>query len=166
MIFGMTPLTFIHVLISLIGILSGAAVLVGLLAGKRLDAWTTIFLSTTVLTSITGYFFPFHKLLPSHIIGAVSLLALAVALVARYAKNMAGPWRRTYVISAMLAFYLNVFVLIFQAFLKRAALHALAPTQSEPPFLISQIVVMIAFIILTIIAVKRFSMRSSVLAVS
>ena len=165
MIFGMTPLTFIHVLISLIGVLSGAAVLVGLLAGKRLDAWTTIFLSTTVLTSITGYFFPFHKLLPSHIIGAVSLVALAVALVARYAKNMAGPWRRTYVISAMLAFYLNVFVLIFQGFLKRAALHALAPTQSEPPFLISQIVVMIAFIILTIIAVKRFSMRSSVLAV-
>ena len=165
MIFGMTPLTFIHVLISLIAILSGAAVLVGLLAGKRLDAWTTIFLSTTVLTSITGYFFPFHKLLPSHIIGAVSLVALAVALVARYAKNMAGPWRRTYVISAMAAFYLNVFVLIFQAFLKRAALHTLAPTQSEPPFLISQIVVMIAFIILTIIAVKRFSMRSSVLAV-
>jgi hypothetical protein len=156
MIFGMTTLTFIHVVISLIGILSGAVVLLGLLASRRLDGWTAIFLVTTVLTSVTGYFFPFHKILPSHIIGALSLVALAIAIVARYAKSMAGAWRRAYVISAMIAFYLNVFVLIFQAFVKQAPLRALAPTQSEPPFLIAQVSVMILFIVLTVFAVKRF----------
>ena len=156
MIFGMTPFTFFHVLLSLIGILSGAVVLLGLLASKRLDGWTAIFLVTTVLTSVTGYFFPFHKLLPSHIIGAVSLVALAIAIFARYSKHMAGAWRSTYVISAMLAFYLNVFVLIFQAFVKQPPLRALAPTQSEPPFLIAQVSAMILFIILTVFAVKKF----------
>jgi len=110
MIFGMTPLTFIHVAISLLAILSGVAVLFGLLGSKRTDGWTAFFLATTVLTSVTGYFFPFHKLLPSHIIGAISLVVLAIAIIARYSKQMAGSWRNIYVISAMIAFYLNVFV--------------------------------------------------------
>ncbi len=156
MIFGSTTLSHIHVLISLIGILAGAVVLVGLLGAKRLDGWTAIFLASTVLTSVTGYFFPFHKLMPSHIIGAISLVALAVAIVARYSKHMTGAWRRIYVATAMIAFYLNVFVLIFQLFTKVPALIALAPTQSEPPFLLSQVVVMLVFIVFTIFAAKRF----------
>jgi hypothetical protein len=160
MILGVTPLTFIHVLLSLIGILSGVVVLFGLLESKRLDGWAAVFLTTTVLTSATGYLFPFHRLLPSHIIGAVSLVALAVAIVARYSKNLTGSWGPTYVISAMIAFYLNVFVLIFQALLKVPALKAAAPTQSEPPFLSAQVVVMILFILLTVRATRRFRAES------
>ena len=156
MILGMTPLTFIHVLLSLIGILSGAVVLFGLLGSRRLDGCTGTFLTTTVLTSATGYLFPFHKLLPSHIIGAISLIVLGIAIFARYSKQLAGSWRRIYVISAMIAFYLNVFVLIFQAFLKVPALKAAAPTQSEPPFVAAQVAVMILFAVITVVAAKRF----------
>ena len=151
----MGSLTLIHVVISLIGIFSGLIVLFGFLKAKRMDGWNAIFLVTTILTSVTGYFFPFHKLLPSHILGAISLPVLALALVARYAKRMAGPWLRTYVISAMVAFWLNFFVLIAQVFMKQPALHALAPTGSEPPFLITQVVVMLIFIALTVFAVKH-----------
>lgn len=151
----MGSLTLIHVVISLIGIFSGLIVLFGFLKAKRMDGWNAIFLVTTILTSVTGYFFPFHKLLPSHILGAISLPVLALAVFARYAKHMAGPWLRTYVISAMVAFWLNFFVLIAQAFMKQPALHALAPTGSEPPFLITQVVVMLIFIALTVFAVKH-----------
>jgi hypothetical protein len=156
MILGMTPLTFIHVLLSLIGIFSGAVVLFGLIGGNRMDGWTKIFLITTVLTSVTGYFFPFHAITPGIIVGAISLVALAIAIVARYPKQMAGGWRRTYVIFAMLAFYLNVFVLIVQLFLKVPALHALAPKGSEPPFAITQVVVLITILALSILAALRF----------
>jgi len=156
MLFGSTALAHVHVLISLIGILSGVVVLAGVLSGKRLDRWTATFLASTVLTSVTGYFFPVHKLMPSHVIGGISLIALAVAIVARYSKQMTGAWRKIYVASAMIALYLNVFVLIFQLFTKVPALLALAPTQSEAPFLVTQVVVMLAFIVLTIFAVKRF----------
>ncbi|HEY1424127.1 MAG TPA: hypothetical protein VGF20_11780 [Candidatus Acidoferrum sp.] len=151
----MASLTLVHVLISVIGIISGLIVLFGFLKAKRMDGWNAIFLVSTILTSITGYFFPFHKLLPSHILGAISLPVLALALVARYSKHMAGPWLRTYIISAMVAFWLNFFVLIAQAFMKQPALHALAPTGSEPPFLITQVVVMLIFIALTVFAVKH-----------
>jgi hypothetical protein len=151
----MASLTLVHVLISVIGIISGLIVLFGFLKAKRMDGWNAIFLVTTILTSVTGYFFPFHKLLPSHILGAISLPVLALALVARYSKHMAGPWLRAYVISAMVAFWLNFFVLIAQAFMKQPALHALAPTGSEPPFLITQVVVMLIFIALTFFAVKH-----------
>jgi hypothetical protein len=143
------------VLISVIGIISGLIVLFGFLKAKRMDGWNAIFLVSTILTSVTGYFFPFHKLLPSHILGAISLPVLALALVARYAKHMSGPWLRTYIISAMVAFWLNFFVLIAQAFMKQPALHALAPTGSEPPFLITQVAVMLIFIALTFFAVKH-----------
>jgi hypothetical protein len=156
MIFGMTPFTFFHVLLSLIGIFSGFIAVFGMIAGKRLDGWTAVFLATTALTSITGFFFPFHKLLPSHILGIISLAVLAFAIPARYLLHLAGAWRKVYVVTASIALYLNVFVLVAQLFLKVPSLHALAPTGSDPPFLISQVVVMAAFIVLTIAAAIKF----------
>src|SRR6202158_1109799 len=114
MILGMTTFTFVHVVISLVGILAGLVVLFGLIAGKRLDGWTSLFLVTTVATSVTGYMFPFHKLLPSHVVGAISLVVLAIAIYARYSRHLAGGWRRTYVISSAIALYLNVFVFVVQ----------------------------------------------------
>jgi|ERR1019366_3182803 hypothetical protein len=158
MILGMTTsaFTLVHVLLSLVGIGSGFLVLYGLLLGKRLDGATAIFLVTTILTSLTGFFFPAEHLLPSHVIGIISLVALAVAILARYAFHLARAWRRIYAICAVLALYLNVFVLVVQTFLKVPAVHALAPTQKEPPFLIVQLVVMAIFVVLGIFAVKRF----------
>ncbi len=156
MILGMTTLTFVHVVLSLIGIFSGFIVMFGLFAGKRLDGWTTIFLVSTVATSVTGFLFPFHRFLPSHGVGIVSLIVLAVAILARYTFDLAGAWRRTYVISAMISLYLNVFVLVAQLFQKVPALKAMAPTQSEPPFLVAQLVVMALFVALTIAAALRF----------
>lgn len=158
MVLGMSLATFtlLHVLISLAGIGSGLVVIVGLISGKRLDGWTALFLITTVLTSLTGFLFPFHELLPSHKIGIISLLVLAIAIYARYGRHMAGAWRRTYVICATLALYFNVFVLVVQGFLKVPALKALAPTQTEAPFAVVQLIVLAAFIVLAIFAVKRF----------
>jgi hypothetical protein len=156
MIFGVTTFTFVHVLLSLIGIFSGFVVVFGLLAAKRLDGWTALFLITTVATSVTGFMFPFHKFLPSHGVGIVSLIALGIAIYARYARHLAGGWRRTYVITAVIALYLNVFVLIVQVFQKVPALRAMAPTQSEPPFLGAQICCMALFIVLGIFAASRF----------
>jgi hypothetical protein len=156
MILGMTPLTFFHVLISLIGILTGIIAVLGMIAGKRLDGWTVVFLVTTALTSITGFFFPFHKLLPSHILGVISLFVLAFAIPARYVKHLAGAWRKVYAITASIALWLNVFVLVAQLFMKVPALHAMAPNGNEPPFLISQVVVMAVFVVLTIAAAIKF----------
>ena len=156
MIFSMTQLTFFHVLISLIGILSGIIAVLGMIAGKRLDGWTAVFLVTTALTSITGFFFPFHKLLPSHILGVISLFVLAFAIPARYVKHLEGAWRKVYAITASIALWLNVFVLVAQLFMKVPALHAMAPNGNEPPFLISQVVVMAVFIVLTIAATIKF----------
>lgn len=151
-----STLTQLHVLISLVGIGSGFIVAYGLLVGKRFDGGTAIFLVTTVLTSATGFLFPVEHLLPSHVIGIISLVVLAVAIVARYARHLNGGWRSTYVVCAMLALYLNVFVLVVQSFMKVPALHTLAPTQKEPPFLVAQLVVMAIFIVLGILAVKKF----------
>ena len=156
MIFAMTPLTFVHVLLSLVGILSGFIAVFGMIAGKRLDGWTALFLVTTALTSITGFFFPFQKLLPSHILGIVSLAVLALAIPARYLLHLAGAWRKVYAVTASISLYLNVFVLVAQLFMKVPSLHALAPTGSEPPFLISEVVVMALFIALTITAAIKF----------
>ena len=156
MILGMTTLTFVHVVLSLIGIFSGFIVMFGLFTGKRLDGWTAIFLVSTVATSVTGFLFPFHRFLPSHGVGIVSLIVLAIAILARYTFDLAGAWRRTYVISAMISLYLNVFVLVAQLFQKVPALKAIAPTQSEPPFLVVQLVVMALFVALTIAAALRF----------
>ena len=159
MIFGMTTLSFVHVLLSLIGILAGFVVVYGLLNAKRLDAWTTVFLWSTVLTSVTGFLFPFHGLLPSHILGILSLIALAVAIPALYVFHLAGGWRTAYVVTAMIALYLNVFVLIAQLFMKVPALKALAPTQSAPPFFVSQTIALIVFIVLGVLAVKKFHLE-------
>jgi hypothetical protein len=158
MILGMSLSTFtaFHVLLSIVGIVAGLLVVYGMLRGKRFDGGTAIFLVTTVLTSLTGYLFPFKHLLPSHIVGAISLAVLAVAIVARYARHMEGSWRPIYVISSVVALYLNVFVLVVQSFLKVPALHALAPTQSEPPFLVVQLVVLAIFVVVGIRAVKKF----------
>ena len=158
MIFGMSTATYtlLHVLISLVGIGSGLVVMFGFLTGKRLDGWTALFLTTTVLTSVTGFGFPTDHLLPSQVIGSISLVILAVAILARYVFHLAGAWRSVYVVTAAIALYLNVFVLVVQTFMKVPAVHALAPTQKEPPFLIAQIIVMLVFIGLTVLAVKKF----------
>jgi hypothetical protein len=158
MVLGMSLATFtlVHVVISLVGIVSGLLVLYGLIKGKRFDGATAIFLATTVLTSLTGFLFPFTHLLPSHIVGIISLVVLAVAILARYALHLVGSWRSIYVVSSVLALYLNVFVLVVQSFLKIPAVHALAPTQKEPPFLIVQLIVLAIFIVLGIFAVKGF----------
>ena len=158
MMLGMSLATFtaVHVVISLIGIGSGFIVLFGLLTAKRLNGWTALFLLTTVLTSVTGFGFPFTHLLPSHKVAIISLVVLAIAILARYSFHMVGKWRGIYVITAMIALYLNVFVLVVQSFEKVPSLKALAPTQSEPPFLVAQLVVLALFIVLTILAVKKF----------
>ncbi len=156
MIFGMPTFTFVHVVLSLVGIFSGFVVIYGMLTSQRLKGWTAFFLTTTVLTSVTGFMFPFHKFLPSHGLGILSLIALAIALVALYVRHLEGGWRRTYVITAIIAQYFNVFVLIAQLFMKVPALNALAPKGSEPPFLIAQVTCMIIFIILGVMAAKRF----------
>lgn len=158
MIFGISTAayTLIHVVISLIGIVSGFVALLGMFNAKRLDRWTAVFLVSTAATSLTGFGFPFDHLLPSHKVGILSLLVLAVAVLARYVFHLSGRWRWIYVITAQLALYFNVFVLVVQAFEKVPALKALAPTQSEAPFLIAQLVVLAAFIGLTLAAVTRF----------
>jgi len=161
MIFGMSLSTFtlVHTVISLIGIATGLIVLFGMLTGKRLDGWTAVFLASTVLTSVTGFGFPFTKLLPSHVVGIISLVVLAVAILAYYPFKLAGAWRWIYVVCAVLALYLNCFVGLVQAFIKIPALKAMAPTQAEPPFLIAQSILLIIFIVLGILAVLKFRPR-------
>ncbi len=153
---GLAAFTLFHVALSLAGIFTGFVVLFALLSAKQSNGWTSAFLVTTAATSVTGFLFPFHKFLPSHAVGVVSLLVLAVTIPALYVFHLAGPWRRTYVVGAVIALYLNVFVLIAQCFSKIPALKALAPTQSEPPFLVTQVVAMLIFIVLGALAAKRF----------
>ena len=148
--------TLVHVVISLVGIASGLVVLTGMLSAKRLDRWTAVFLVTTVATSVTGFMFPFTHFLPSHAVGLLSLVVLTPVLFARYRRDMAGMWRAVYVIGSVLALYLNVFVLVVQSFLKVPALKAMAPTQSEPPFQMTQLVVLAIFAALAVAAVIRF----------
>jgi hypothetical protein len=147
--------TLVHVVISLVGIVSGLVVLGGFLTRNALKSWTALFLTTTVATSATGYGFPFEHLLPSHIVGAISLVVLALAIYARYARHLAGAWRVTYVIGAVTALYFNVFVLVVQLFLKVPELKALAPTQSELPFAVAQLFVLVLFVFLGVLATKR-----------
>jgi K+-transporting ATPase A subunit len=153
---NLSAFTKLHVVISLIGILSGLVVMFGLLVGQKLNRWTALFLISTLATSATGFFFPFHGVTPAIIVGIISLVLLAVAILARYARHLAGHWRLIYVVSAMIALYLNVFVLVVQLFQKVPALKALAPTQSEPPFAVTQLVVLALFASLTIIAAIKF----------
>jgi hypothetical protein len=158
MILGMSTATYtvVHVILSFLGIVSGFVVIFGLIRNRRLDSWTSVFLASTALTSITGFGFPFEHLLPAHKVGIVSLLVLAVTIPARYVFHLTGRWRSTYVVGAAIALYLNVFVFVVQAFLKVPALKALAPTQTEPPFVVAQLMVLAVFIALSVLAVKRF----------
>lgn len=158
MILGMSVSTFtlLHVVISLIGIFAGLIVLFGMFRAKRLNNWTALFLVTTVLTSVTGFFFPRDQLLPSHVVGAISLVVLTVAILAFYTYRLARSWRWIYVASAVAALYFNVFVGVVQAFQKLSFLQPLAPTQSEPPFLVAQAVVLALFVIFGIVAVRLF----------
>jgi hypothetical protein len=158
MILGMSTATFtlLHVLISMVGIGSGFIVIAGLLARKRLEAWTKLFLATTVLTTLTGFLFPIKGVTPGIVIGVLSLLMLALAIVARYSHYMSGAWRWIYIVTTAIALYFNTFVMVVQSFEKVAALKALAPTQKEPPFLIAQFALLILFIVLTTMSVRRF----------
>ena len=155
MIFGMSLLTFVHVLLSLIGILTGLVVLAGLLASKGMNVWNAVFLISTVLTSVTGFLFPFHRFLPSHGVGILSCVLLAVAIIARYGQRLAGGWRRTYAITAVLSLYLNVFVLVAQLYDKVPALKAMAAASAQP-FAITQLVVLVVFLVLTVLAAIKF----------
>lgn len=165
MVLGMSLSTFtlIHVIISSAGIGSGFIVMYGLLNSKLLDGWTAIFLTTTVLTSVTGFLFPFEGFKPSYVVGGISLVMLAVAILARYGSRLAGASRWIYVVTSALALYFNCFVAVIQAFAKVPALHDLAPTQKEPPFLVAQLVVLAVFIWLTILATRRFHLESPML---
>ncbi len=160
MILGMSLAAFtkLHVIISLIEIVSGIVVMFRLLGSRRTPGWTALFLLTTILTSATGFLFPFTQLLPSHMVGILSLVLLAIACLALYGMKLAGPWRWIYVVTAMVSLYLNIFVLIIQGFLKVPALHALAPSvpPSEPPFAVAQGLVLLFFILVIIGAVRRF----------
>lgn len=167
MMLGMSLSTFtlLHTILSIIGILSGLVVLLAMLAGRLRSRFTSLFLWTTVATSVTGFMFPFHKFLPSHGVGALSLLVLAFTLPALYVFHLAGVWRSVYIIGAIAALYFNVFVLVVQAFLKMPALHALAPTGSEPAFLIAQTIVLALFVYLGVLALRR-SRKSQVLSMA
>ncbi len=158
MVFGMSLSTYtaIHVVISLIGIVSGLIMLLGWVLGKLSEKWITLFLVTTILTSLTGYGFPVAHLMPSHIVGIISLVALAIALPARYKASSGGAWRWIFVVTCTFALYLNCFVFVVQSFEKSPALHALAPTQKEPPFLIAQVILMVIFIVLGFLAVQKY----------
>lgn len=158
MILGMSTATFtaIHVLISLVGIGSGLVVMYGFFNSSRLDRWTQLFLATTALTSLTGFLFPNEHITPGIVIGILSMIVLAIAAGARYGLRMRGLWRPVYVISAAIALYFNVFVFVVQSFEKVPALRSLAPTQKEPPFGITQLLVLVLFVVGTVYAVKRF----------
>jgi hypothetical protein len=170
MILGMSIQTFttLHVIISLIGIASGLVVLFGLLTGKGLPGWTGLFLFTTILTSATGFLFPLKQIGPPHIVGAISLVVLAVAVFALYAKHLVGGWRAAYIVTALFSLYLNAFVGVVQLFGKIAFFTALAPTQKEPPFLVAQALTLGFFALLGVLALKRFhpaaTLRTAVLS--
>lgn len=164
MILGLSTAAFttLHVTLSLVGIASGTIAVCGLVGSKRLSGWTATFLVSTVATSVTGFLFHSKTLGPPHIVGLTSLVVLAVAIVALYKMKLVGAWRRVYVISAVLALYLNVFVGVVQAFQKVPSLKALAPTGSEPPFAAAQSAVLIVFVCLAVLAAKRFRPHVSI----
>jgi hypothetical protein len=154
---SLSAFTQLHVAISLIAILTGCFALWGMLAGKKLVGWTDIFLLTTILTSVTGLMFPLSGITPAFVVGVISLGLLALAVAALYAFQLSGAWRTVYVATAVTSLYLNVFVLVAQGFQKLPVLHGLAPTQSEPPFAIAELIVLGAFIALGVLAYRRFA---------
>jgi hypothetical protein len=153
---SLSAFTTFHVILSLIGIVTGLAVVFGMLSARRYSTWTVLFLATTVATTVTGFMFPSHGFDPAQKVGVVSLATLAATILALYVYRLAGAWRWIYVVGAVLALYLNVFVGVVQSFQKVPFLHPLAPTGSEPPFFIAQGLVLAIFVVLGVQAVKRF----------
>jgi hypothetical protein len=167
MILGLTipQFTLLHVVISLVGIGTGFIVMYGITAGQRLPRWTAWFLAFTVLTSLTGFLFPLKQIGPPHLFGVISLVVLAFALYGLYGAKLAGSWRWIYVVGAVIAQYLNVFVLIAQAFNKIPALNQFAPTQTtEPAFAVSQLVLLAIYVWVGILGVKAFRPAGGTLA--
>ena len=172
MILGMSVAAFtqLHVIISLIAIISGIVVVLRMLSARLMPGMTTLFLIATVATSVTGFMFPtpvdaprvIGSLDPAKVIGLISLIFLVLAILALYSYKLAGAWRGVYVISAIIALYFNCFVLVVQSFQKIAFFHALAPTQKEPPFAVAQAILLILFVGLGIAAFKRFRPLSRV----
>jgi hypothetical protein len=163
MILGLSTATFtiVHVIISLVGIVSGLVVLAGLLRSRSLPAWTALFLVATVLTSITGFFFPISGLTPALVVGGVSVMVLAITLLALYGFHLMRAWRWVYVGTALLALWFNCFVLVVQLFQKIPLLKALAPTQSEPPFVAAQTFLLLFFVVVGFLAARRFHPTSA-----
>lgn len=153
---GLAAFTAFHVLLSLVGIGAGFVAIFGLIGGRWLNFWMLTFLWTTILTSVTGFLFPFKGITPGIILGIISLVVLALSMYALYGKKMAGGWRTTFVVTAVLAQYLNFFVLIAQSFMKVPALHALAPTGSEGPFKVAQLTALLLFVVLGFLASRNF----------
>ena len=153
---GLELFTAFHVLISLIGTVSGFVAIAGMVRSKPLDWWTDLFLVTTVATSVTGFLFPFNGFTPAIATGVISMIVLTLAIVALRVKRLHGPWARTYAITVVMAQYFNFFVLIVQSFRRVPALHVLAPTESEPPFPIAQLVALVAFLVLGYVATRGF----------
>ena len=149
--------TLVHVIISVLGIITGLVAVGGLMAGTRREGVTAAFLVTTILTNATGFGFASERLLPSHVVAVLSLVLLAVCVVARYVKDLRGGWRRIFVITAVAALYFNVFVLVVQLFAKTPQLATLAPTQSLPPFALTQLLVLVVFVWLGWASLRGFS---------
>lgn len=158
MTFGLSlpAFTLLHVILSLVGIAAGFIVVLGMIAGRRVPFWTKVFLVTTVLTSLTGFLFPFKGITPGIVIGVLSIIVLLLAILALYSGHLAGAWRPTYVISTVLAQFFNFFVLVVQSFEKVPALKAIAPTQTEGPFKIAQLASLLLFVVLGILALRNF----------
>ncbi|HEX5217810.1 MAG TPA: hypothetical protein VFV98_20255 [Vicinamibacterales bacterium] len=148
--------TLFHTALSLVGLFAGFLMAGGMMAGKRLDGSIALFLVTTIATNVTAFGFPADHVLPSHVVAALSLVLLAVAVMARYARRLAGSWRAVFVVTSLVSLYFNVFVLIVQLFLKIPVLHDLAPTQSEPPFAITQGIALIASVALIVRSLRTF----------
>ena len=164
MIFDLLTFTLVHVVLSVVGIVAGLVVVGGLMAGVRIDGWTGVFLVTTVLTNVTGFGFPFATILPSHIVGGVSLVVLPVAIAAFYWKHLKGAWRWIFVVTSVFALYLNVFVLVAQLFQKVPAMIALAPTQTAPAFVVTHLIVIALFVVLGRAAVRGFRTERAAVA--
>jgi hypothetical protein len=156
MVMSESLLLSVHVSLSLVGILSGLVVLYGLLNSQPLRGWTALFLSTSILTSVTGFPLPPFGPDPARVVGAISLLLLALAAIVLYSFRLSGAARPIYIVSATAALYLNVFVGVAQAFQKVSLLSPLAPPQSEPPFLLAQTIVLVVFVLFGVLAVRRF----------
>jgi hypothetical protein len=156
MLFDLPTYTLIHVVLSLVGIFSGLVVVGGFMAGVRFDGWTALFLVTTVLTNITGFGFPFSAILPSHIVGGISLVILPVAIAARYWKHLTGAWRPVFVVTSVASLYFNAFVLLAQLFQKIPILTIIAPNPKAPAFAATQLLVLALFVVFGRAAVKGF----------